>query len=71
MQIRRTVLDAPKGKRLDWPIAWLVLDEAFELQIVHLVIHKEWATMTTRALCFTEKELFTSQFSLGCPPAGL
>ena len=65
MQIRRTVLDAPQSESLYWPVSRL-LQEAFEFQVVHLLIKKSGRLVTARTLALPEKNLFATKFMRGC-----
>jgi hypothetical protein len=64
MQIRGAILDASQRESLYWPVSWLVY-EAFEFQVVHLLIKKRGRLMTAHALALPEKNFFTAQFMCG------
>jgi hypothetical protein len=49
VQVRRAVLDAAQRERLDEPVARLVLEEALQLQVVHLVVEVERGRMADGA----------------------
>ena len=63
VKVRRAVLDAAQRERLHRPIAGLV-DEAFKLQIVHLVISEGHPGVAGGALALAREDLLAAQLTL-------
>src|SRR5437588_12895942 len=64
VQVGRAVLDAAQRGRLDRAVARLVLEEALQLEVVHLVVEVERGGMAGGALRLAEEQLFAAQLAL-------
>src|SRR6185312_16764930 len=61
MKVRGTVLDTPQGESLYRSIPRLI-QETFELQVMHLMIQKCGKLMATRTLSLPEEEFLSAHF---------
>src|SRR5262249_23611397 len=55
VQVGRAILDAPQGEGLDRPVPCFMLEEALDVEVMHLVIEVEGRRMAGGALRFAEE----------------